>query len=188
MTKTKEENILEAALKLFAMRGYDGTTVPMIAENAKVGAGTIYRYFESKESLVNSLFQKCVLSFSETVKNNFPEESSIREQFHHIFFQMFQFAKRNIDALLFIESHCEGYYLDEKSKLLFNNFLDFFRETLKHGKEQGIISPLPSDALIAIVYGAFVRLFKTIQLGGLEETPQLLKDVEESCWNAIRVI
>ena len=42
----------------FAERGYDGTTIPMIAEKAKVGAGTIYRYFENKEALVNSLFSK----------------------------------------------------------------------------------------------------------------------------------
>jgi transposase len=34
-------------MQLFAERGYDGTTIPMIAEKANVGAGTIYRYFEN---------------------------------------------------------------------------------------------------------------------------------------------
>ena len=43
MAKNKRDDIMEAALILFAERGYDGTTVPMIAEKAKVGAGTIYR-------------------------------------------------------------------------------------------------------------------------------------------------
>ena len=43
----KSTAILEAALALFAERGYDGTPVPLIAEKAGVGAGTIYRYFES---------------------------------------------------------------------------------------------------------------------------------------------
>ena len=40
----------------------------MIAEKAKVGAGTIYRYFENKEALVNSLFTKSVLQLSELIK------------------------------------------------------------------------------------------------------------------------
>ena len=32
-------------MQLFAERGYDGTTIPMIAEKAKVGAGTILSLF-----------------------------------------------------------------------------------------------------------------------------------------------
>lgn len=43
----------------------------MIAEKAKVGAGTIYRYFENKEALVNSLFTKSVLQLSELIKPTF---------------------------------------------------------------------------------------------------------------------
>ena len=67
MAQNKRDDILNAAMELFGELGYDGTTVPMIAERAKVGAGTIYRYFENKESLVNILFQDCVKEFSKTL-------------------------------------------------------------------------------------------------------------------------
>ena len=43
----------------------------MIAEKANVGAGTIYRYFENKEALVNSLFSKSMLQLSEMIKTGF---------------------------------------------------------------------------------------------------------------------
>lgn len=177
-----------AALVLFAERGYDGTTVPMIAEEAKVGAGTIYRYFENKETLVNALFQKYIQEFSETLKDEFPFESAnIREQFHHVFNKMIQFAKKNIHALKFIDSHSNTHHLDEISNQMFEEFLAFLRDVLEDGKKQGIISPLPTEALISIVYGAFSHLFKLIRIGVLEETPELLVSVEECCWNAIRV-
>ncbi len=71
---------------LLIERSYDGTTVPMIAQKAKVGAGTIYRYFANKKSLVNSLFIECVLQFSYVLKTDFPSDSTIREQATHIFF------------------------------------------------------------------------------------------------------
>lgn len=188
MTKNKQQDILDAALVLFATRGFDGTTVPMIAEEARVGAGTIYRYFENKESLMNALFQKCVMELSKTIKEGFPESSGdIREQFRHIFKRMFKFAKKDINALLFIDSHSNAIYLNEKSKKLFADFLDFIRILLEKGKKQGLICPLPSEALISIVYGAFVRLYKVIQTGVLEETQELLIGVEECCWNAIRI-
>lgn len=79
MAKNKQEDIFDAAMQLFAERGYDGTTIPMIAEKAKVGAGTIYRYFENKEALVNSLFSKSVLQLSELIKTDFPVDATIRE-------------------------------------------------------------------------------------------------------------
>ncbi len=53
----KREAILAAALKLFAERGFYGTPVPLIAQGAQVGAGTIYRYFSNKNSLVNELYR-----------------------------------------------------------------------------------------------------------------------------------
>ncbi|MCH5586617.1 TetR family transcriptional regulator [Shimazuella sp. AN120528] len=188
MSKNKQEDIFEAAMILFAERGYDGTTIPMIADKAKVGAGTIYRYFDNKESLVNSLFVKCVLQFSDALKNNFPFHSTTREKFTHIFYRMFAFAKDNDQAFLFINSHHDGYYLNEKSKTTFQDFLNFIVQIIEDGKQKEMIRPLPSPALIAIVYGSCVMLFKLFQCGELNETPELLQQLEESSWNAIRVI
>ncbi len=49
---------MKASLTLFTDRGFDATTIPMIAAQADVGTGTIYRYFDSKETLVNVLYQE----------------------------------------------------------------------------------------------------------------------------------
>lgn len=188
MSNNKRDDILNAALELFAERGYDGTTVPMIAEQAKVGAGTIYRYFENKEALVNSLFQDCIHRFSHLLKHRFPADSTdYREKFHHIFRQMVEFAKHNIHGLHFIETHSGARYLDADSNEVFEQFLQFLRDLLDNGKKAGFICELPSNALISIVYGAFVHLYKLIRIGVLEETQELLAGVEERCWQAIKV-
>jgi AcrR family transcriptional regulator len=187
MASNKRDDILNAALILFAERGYDGTTVPMIAEKAQVGAGTIYRYFESKQILVNTLYRQCIAQFADTLKEGAPPpQATIREQFRHVFDRMVQFARNHIHALMFIDSHTGGHYLDEKSREVFHEFLDFLKNILERGKQQGIICPLPSEALIAIVFGAFVRTYKTIRHGVIDDTPELLERVEACCWNAIR--
>lgn len=46
--------ILESAYALFGERGFDETTVEMVAARADVSARTVYRYFESKDSIVFS--------------------------------------------------------------------------------------------------------------------------------------
>jgi AcrR family transcriptional regulator len=50
--------ILETALRLFRERGYDGTTMRAIAEQAGVSVGNAYYYFASKEHLVQGFYDR----------------------------------------------------------------------------------------------------------------------------------
>ena len=47
--------ILSAAEKVFAVKGFFPTTMSEIAEIAEFGTGTLYKYFKSKEDLYFSL-------------------------------------------------------------------------------------------------------------------------------------
>jgi len=48
----RRRQILGAALRVFARRGYDGATIEDIARTARLAEGTIYNYFRSKEDLL----------------------------------------------------------------------------------------------------------------------------------------
>ena len=50
--------ILEAALMLFADRGYEATTMRHVAREAEVSLGLAYRYFSSKEEFALSLYMR----------------------------------------------------------------------------------------------------------------------------------
>ena len=50
-TETRQR-ILNAAQRLFALRGYDGTTTRDLASAAGVAEGTIFRHFENKKSIL----------------------------------------------------------------------------------------------------------------------------------------
>ena len=47
----RREEILAAAIHLFAVHGYAGTDTQLLADKLQVGKGTLYRYFQSKEDL-----------------------------------------------------------------------------------------------------------------------------------------
>lgn len=50
--------ILEAALALFAAHGYAATSVAMIAAEARVAQGLLYRHFASKEALLLAIVER----------------------------------------------------------------------------------------------------------------------------------
>src|SRR5438552_11277639 len=47
----RREEILDAAARLFAERGYSETDTQVLADELGVGKGTLYRYFPSKRDL-----------------------------------------------------------------------------------------------------------------------------------------
>src|SRR5687767_8065695 len=88
----KREAIMAAALELFEERGFHGTAVPLVAERAGVGAGTLYRYFENKEALVNALYQKWKGLLGTMLLTDFPIGAGGRQQFHWFWAKMQEFA------------------------------------------------------------------------------------------------
>ena len=51
-------HILETALQLFRERGYEETTMRVIAEAAGVAVGNAYYYFRSKEHLIQAFYER----------------------------------------------------------------------------------------------------------------------------------
>lgn len=56
----RREGIKQAALKVFARRGYTGTKMSLIAKEASISEGLIYRYFKSKKDLFITLIQELI--------------------------------------------------------------------------------------------------------------------------------
>lgn len=54
----KQENILQAALTLFAREGYHATSTSKVAKAAGVSEGLIFRHFGNKEGLLQAILEE----------------------------------------------------------------------------------------------------------------------------------
>ena len=188
MSNNKENDIYEAAMHLFAKRGYDGTTIPMIAEAANVGVGTIYRYFDNKEFLVNGLFVECITRITNAMMMNYPINGTTKERYSHIYNSLFSFAKNDCDAFLFFNSQDDAYYLNEDSKKAANDFINLFVKLILEGEKKGVIySALVPEVTMTLIYGPIRMAISMIENGQLRYSPELIKELEERTWNAIKI-
>ena len=80
-----------------------------------VGAGTIYRYFASKDALVNALFRRWKAEMTDVVSGHIPLGLAPREEFSQWWRGLWTFATENPAAFLFLETHHHAAYLDEAS-------------------------------------------------------------------------
>lgn len=67
-SKLRKEQILRAAEKVFARKGFQEATISDVAREAKVSEATIYEYFSSKEELLFSIPGETTRRSKESIK------------------------------------------------------------------------------------------------------------------------
>jgi AcrR family transcriptional regulator len=77
--KTKER-ILQTALELFRVRGFEVTTMRDIAKAAEVATGAAYYYFPSKEAIVSAYYDQVQRFHVAKVHEELKDKGSLRER------------------------------------------------------------------------------------------------------------
>jgi outer membrane protein len=93
------QRLLEAGLKLFANRGYAGTAVQDITEEARVTKPTLYYYFENKEGLFQALVDLAMDERLRLMREAAPPEKATVDQLTDIIASLTDFARRQPDLL-----------------------------------------------------------------------------------------
>jgi len=184
----KRRRILDAALKTFAARGYHGTVVPDVADAAGVGTGTLYRYFENKEALVNEVYRDAKQRLKSALLDDLPatdvyQLDNARQWFGELWKRLATFARAEPDAFRFLEMQDHVEYLDAQSRALELSVLGplWLAGKRLHARAGGP----PVDIAIALLWGAFVGLVKASRLGYLKLDDRKLEQAGEAAWRII---
>ncbi len=181
----KRQAILDAALGLFADQGFHGTSVPEIARKAGVAAGTIYRYFDGKDALVNVLYRHWRETAQQFILSSFPVTAGPREQFGAYWQRLVQFAIEHPKAIAFLDFHHHGPYLDRQSTAVEKQNRETLKPFIEAAQQLGHLKPVPPEVIMAVVIGALIGLVKSAREGNLKLTPQIIRDAEEVCWSGV---
>ena len=93
----KRARILDAAVKVFAERGYFSSTVAEIARAAGVADGTIYLYFKSKDDLLLRLFDEKMTQLLAEAKAALAEERDAPSRLKRFIQLHFSLVEKNPD-------------------------------------------------------------------------------------------
>jgi TetR/AcrR family transcriptional regulator, repressor of fatR-cypB operon len=181
----RRREILDAALGLFVERGFHGTAVPEIAARAGVGLGTIYRYFESKDQLVNELYRGWKAQLGEAITQA-SLQGTPRQQFHAIWERMLAFVREHPTGFEFVELHHHAAYLDDESRAQELRMHGFGVALVMHAQSEGRMRKGAPEVLMALIIGAFTGLIRFVREGRVVLDAAASELAEQACWDLVR--
>jgi len=185
MPTDKKQQIIEATLPMLAPTSIHGITVPDIAKASGVAVGTFYRYFESKEELVNAIYQNVKNNFKAALVNNYPMDKSTLAQFEHLWQVMYEFASQHHDSFLFMELHYHDTYLDELSQKTTAATYEIGLNFIRLGQTHGDIREGDPSLLLSLFFGCFVQFFRGSCAKSVDWNQGNSDNLRKLCWLAI---
>lgn len=95
----KRAEIISAARKVFATKGYEHATLDEIAELAEFAKGTLYNYFDSKETLFREIVEAILDEMIHIAELAVAGGGSVREQFCRYAVRTLEYYRTNEDLL-----------------------------------------------------------------------------------------
>jgi len=147
----KEErrgDILAAAKKVFARRGYHATTIADIARVAKLSYGSIYWYFDSKDALFHALMESEAQALRDHVTEALmttPTEDAPDAPFRAAVRATFEFfeSDRAVVKLLFRDSFALGDRFEKHLFGIYEGFVGDIEKIIQDAQSRDLVVAVP---------------------------------------------
>ena len=177
----KQQNILQVAEKLFAEKGFDGTSIRDIAKDANVNVAMISYYFGSKEKMLESLVLSRMADLKILLTNLANESTSPLEKIEKLIeLYIGRICKnRGIYKIMYFELNTQQRV---KSMEVFSEIkksnLEQIAKIITEGQEKGVFSKNVNVALIpTTIVGTFfhfnLNAYFYMELLGLKTDAEL---------------
>jgi TetR/AcrR family fatty acid metabolism transcriptional regulator len=167
----KRRLLLDAAVRVFARKGYHAARVGDIAEEAGVAYGLLYHYFSSKEEVLRSVFRETWRALIATIESVEESNEPPREQLRKVAEILLRSWRRDPDLVrvLVLEVTRSQLLAGEMDEIVAS--FKAIQKIVERGQADGSIRP-DLDALLSsyVFYGAIDELLTGWVLGRLPDS------------------
>jgi AcrR family transcriptional regulator len=153
--RTRRE-LLAAATRVLAAKGFHQTKVKDIAAAADVGVGTFYLHFPDKETLFDAVVEDTVRRLKTTVDTARARGKDARERIVAANVAFFRFARDNREVFKIVFGHAAAY--DDLIRRAQALFIADIEETVREGVASGLFAPLPPALVAQAVVGMATQI------------------------------
>ncbi|WMC10633.1 TetR/AcrR family transcriptional regulator [Oceanimonas pelagia] len=182
----KRERILNAAEHLIANRGFQGMSMHLVAQEAEVATGTIYRYFKDKESLLRCVHEERLQEVSQALLKNVDTQTPCYEQFRVLWQNCLHYLLSNADCLLYrVQYEASPLFNREEEERMDERYFKPVFEFFERGRETGLFRDLPAQLLGFLALENLMLLTQKHTRGCIQLNDAIFDELMDAAWNAI---
>ncbi|GFM33020.1 TetR/AcrR family transcriptional regulator [Desulfovibrio subterraneus] len=185
----KRDVILDTAARLFAERGFNNTPTSLLAKEAGVAEGTIFRHFQTKDdiffTLINNVKTQLISDIEKYLEVRGPENAL--EKLESVIKSFYVFVKKNNMefSLIFRDAPTRyGQRHDDvflQIKEIYSYVTNYLKESIEEGKQEGIIrEDVSAQDYADMLMSTMVGLVRAVHFGFIDSSDDILKSVIES--------
>lgn len=152
--KDKHQQIIDAATRIFARKGFFQARVSDIAREAGVADGTIYLYFDNKDDILISLFEEQMKAVLDDMIGKLSEETDPVEKLRQFALAHLSLIEKNknMAEIIQVELRQSSRFMKEYKNERFAQYLDLIADIIEEGQQKGVFRP---DIIPGIAKRAF---------------------------------
>jgi AcrR family transcriptional regulator len=154
MREATRQRILREAAREFARLGFDQANINMIAEQAGVGKGTIYLYFENKHELFREMLHSIAQTHLSAIRTALAPHGTLQERLERLFRAFAHLAAEDSDSFNVSMSALYGVnraFQEEATRLL-REYLAVISLVLEESRTRGEIHVADIEATALQVF------------------------------------
>ncbi|HHI96824.1 MAG TPA: TetR/AcrR family transcriptional regulator [Thermodesulfatator atlanticus] len=139
-SRDKEEKILQAAIKVFAQKGFFNARISEIAKEAGVADGTIYLYFRSKYDLLVAIFEREFSRIVQRMKEELatlPDARAKLERYALLHLRLVE-ENRYLAELFQIELRQSYKFMKDRHFRKFAEYVNLISRIVREGQAEGL--------------------------------------------------
>ena len=182
-TNNKKNDVVQAAMEIIAKKGFHNAPTSLIAKQANVGMGTIYRYFKNKDELIHEIFSERMALAREYALTGYDPTSSVKARYMKLCRNLFDFMVNNPLDYGFFEQYVNSPYglkqqLESMRAFKHGQSSEVYPmlELFTDGQESGVVKNIRLPLLIALTESYIFTLVRHHVYGELELGD---KDIEQ---------
>ncbi|MEJ2689192.1 MAG: TetR/AcrR family transcriptional regulator [Deltaproteobacteria bacterium] len=187
---TKKDAIIEAATRLFAVKGFNETSTSEVAKEAGVAQGTLFYHFKTKEGIMLEAFHGIMKTYQDGLEKAAKQARTGLDALEGILRFHFAFTEKNSTRFLvvlrdfpFYFAHSDPGNRDQVRERILRT-VGLLRETLERGCSDGSIRDVPVEETAHVLRGLMHGLVRQKLLGPLT-IPVGAEDVIAFCRQAL---
>jgi len=167
-SRSKRQQIIEAAYAVFSKKGYHRATVDEIIALADTGKGTVYNYFSNKEQLFYTLVRERNQPFEAALLQVMDSDRQPFEKLEAMVKIFLRFYQDNADLWRVMMHEMRGFGSEdlsfvkaetrEKYREVFTRTVGMLGKALKEGIDRGVLREMNVSHVSYVLFSAIVTM------------------------------